>query len=265
MKKKIFTIIFCLFIVCSSFGQSNGLLIEYLQVFDTEVPVEMKGYLYALPTEAIYEELLETRRSLSEKLVKNENENENEIVDVYQPLIKENKIFIVDINDKYVEYFEYLISTKKSKITDEFTIKWITINEKKVINDIECYKATTDFRGRKWEAWYAPSIPYSFGPWKFHGLPGLIISIHDESKRYNFAVKKIENLKGNIYKEKLQQVQSIKCDVQQTLKEFVLEREEIMETAFSSNTIERGKEIIREKRKRSGRELIYEWEQESKK
>ena len=49
------------------------------------------------------------------------------------------------------------------------------------------------------------------------------------------------------------------------LKEFVLEREEIMETAFSSNTIERGKEIIREKRKRSGRELIYEWEQEPKK
>ena len=155
MKKKSFTIIFCLFIACYSFGQSNGLLIEYLQVFDTEVPVEMKGYLYALPSEAIYEELLETRRPLSEKIVK----NENEVVEVYQPLIKENKIFIVDINDKYVEYFEYLISTKKSKITDEFTIKWITINEKKVINDIECYKATTDFRGRKWEAWYAPSIP----------------------------------------------------------------------------------------------------------
>ena len=261
MKKKSFTIIFCLFIACYSFGQSNGLLIEYLQVFDTEVPVEMKGYLYALPSEAIYEELLETRRPLSEKIVK----NENEVVEVYQPLIKENKIFIVDINDKYVEYFEYLISTKKSKITDEFTIKWITINEKKVINDIECYKATTDFRGRKWEAWYAPSIPYSFGPWKFYGLPGLIISIHDESKRYNFAVKKIENLKENIYKDKLKQFKSIKYDVQQMLKEFVLEREEIMETAFSSNTIERGKEIIREKRKRSGRELIYEWEQEPKK
>ena len=257
MKKKIFTIIYCVFIVCCSFGQSNGLLIEYLEVFDTEKAVEMKGYLYALPTEAIYEELLETRRLLSEKLVK----NENEIVEVYQPLIKENKIFIVDINNKDVEYFEYLISSKKSKITDEFSIKWTTINEKKMINDIECYKATTDFRGRKWEAWYAPSIPYSFGPWKFHGLPGLIISIHDESKRYKKKKKKIENLKENIYKDKLKQFKSIKYDVQQMLKEFVLEREEIMETAFSGRTIERGKEIIREKRQRSGRELIYEWEE----
>lgn len=260
MKKKSFTIIFCLFIACYSFSQSNGILVEYLNVFDTEVPVEMKGYLYALPTEAIYEELLETRRPLSEKLVK----NEIEIVEVYKPLINDNKIFIVDINNKYVEYFEYLIPSKKSKITDEFSIKWITVNEKKMISDIECYKATTDFRGRKWEAWYAPSIPYSFGPWKFYGLPGLIILIHDESKRYNFAVKKIENLKENIYKDKLKQVKSIKYDVLQTFKEFVLEREEIIETAFSSSTIERGKEIIREKRKRSGRELIYEWEEKNK-
>ncbi|UUV20985.1 GLPGLI family protein [Paenimyroides aestuarii] len=261
MKKKSFTIIFCLFIACYSFGQSNGLLIEYLQVIDTEKAVEMKGYLYALPSEAIYEELLETRRPLSEKVEK----NENEIVEVYQPLINDNKIFIVDINNKDVEYFEYLKSSKKSKITDEFSIKWTTINEKKMINDIECYKATTDFRGRKWEAWYAPSIPYSFGPWKFYGLPGLIISIHDESKRYNFAVKKIENLKENIYNDKLKHFKSIKYDVQQTLKEFVLEREKIVESSFSGRTIERGKEIIREKRQRSGRELIYEWEEQSEK
>lgn len=44
-----------------------------------------------------------------------------------------------------------------------------------------CRRARCTFRGRSYEAWYAPEIAVSCGPWKFGGLPGLILAIRDDA------------------------------------------------------------------------------------
>ena len=49
-----------------------------------------------------------------------------------------------------------------------------------------CKKATCLFRGRYYTAWYAPDIPLSNGPWKFNGLPGLILKVEDADRDYSF-------------------------------------------------------------------------------
>ncbi|CCZ10037.1 MULTISPECIES: GLPGLI family protein [Culturomica] len=49
-----------------------------------------------------------------------------------------------------------------------------------------CKKATCSFRGRDYTAWYAPDIPLSNGPWKFNGLPGLILKVEDADRDYSF-------------------------------------------------------------------------------
>lgn len=44
-----------------------------------------------------------------------------------------------------------------------------------VILGYDCNLAESDYHGRHWKAWFAPEIPLCFGPWKLHGLPGLIL------------------------------------------------------------------------------------------
>lgn len=63
------------------------------------------------------------------------------------------------------------------------TIDWTLHNETDTILDHRCLKATCDFRGRKWTAWYA-DIPISEGPWMFSGLPGLILKLTDSQSEH---------------------------------------------------------------------------------
>jgi len=77
--------------------------------------------------------------------------------------------------------------------------KWVlTSKETKKIGNYVCKKATTYFRGRNYIAWYAVDIPTQFGPWKFNGLPGLILEIYDETNRYHWTVQKIKMLNKKI-------------------------------------------------------------------
>jgi len=75
---------------------------------------------------------------------------------------------------------------------------WTILEDTLSIGGIHCQKATTDFGGRKWEAWFAPSIPISEGPYKFSGLPGLILKVNDTQHYWNFDLASIKNANKNI-------------------------------------------------------------------
>jgi hypothetical protein len=51
-------------------------------------------------------------------------------------------------------------------------------------------------------AWYATDIPISRGPYKFAGLPGLILKIADTENLYSFECIAIEKSDEQIYKDK---------------------------------------------------------------
>lgn len=85
-------------------------------------------------------------------------------------------------------------------ITEQLpTFDWEIGNETKEILGYQVQKATTHFRGRDYEAWFAPEIGISNGPYKFHGLPGLILDIHSKDGKYEFTAyglklnQKLEN------------------------------------------------------------------------
>ena len=75
---------------------------------------------------------------------------------------------------------------------------WQISNETKTIVGYQCQKATCSFRGRNYTAWFAVDIPLSFGPWKFCGLPGLILKVQDDAKEYVFECVGIEQQKHPI-------------------------------------------------------------------
>jgi GLPGLI family protein len=71
--------------------------------------------------------------------------------------------------------------------------QWTLLAETDTLLSYPCRKAVCYFRGREWTAWYTPEIPRSEGPWKLHGLPGLILKAADSRNQYTFACSGIIN------------------------------------------------------------------------
>ena len=55
-----------------------------------------------------------------------------------------------------------------------------------------CQKATCRWRGRDYTAWFTEEIPVSDGPYKFYGLPGLIVSVEDATGEYSWQLQGVE-------------------------------------------------------------------------
>lgn len=76
------------------------------------------------------------------------------------------------------------------------SLQWTIKPESKKIGNYTVKKALTTFGGREWVAWFTTEIPYSAGPYLFHGLPGLIVKISDTREHYNFELQNISNPEG---------------------------------------------------------------------
>ncbi|MCD9853238.1 GLPGLI family protein [Epilithonimonas sp. JDS] len=77
--------------------------------------------------------------------------------------------------------------------SQQVKMNWKILPEKDKIGDWSIQKAETDFAGRHWIAWFSSEIPVQDGPYKFHGLPGLIVKLEDKSGYYKFELKGIKN------------------------------------------------------------------------
>lgn len=74
-----------------------------------------------------------------------------------------------------------------------YPMKWIIDTATKKVADLNCTKARCQFRGRNYTAWFTNDIPISKGPWKFGGLPGLIVELEDDQQFFSARFAKISN------------------------------------------------------------------------
>lgn len=104
-----------------------------------------------------------------------------------------------------VFYADYILQDKVS-YKDETPLVWNISSEKAKIGAYDTQKATTSFGGRNWTAWFTTELPFQDGPYKFKGLPGLIVKVEDDAKNYSWELKgnkKIADYNPESYSEKL--------------------------------------------------------------
>ncbi|UTX49795.1 GLPGLI family protein [Chryseobacterium sp. MA9] len=86
------------------------------------------------------------------------------------------------VTKQYPDFKTYLfrsISTDKYKIKEDQKPEWKILPEKQKIGAYQAQKATANFGGREWIAWFTTDLPFQDGPYVFYGLPGLIVKIED--------------------------------------------------------------------------------------
>ncbi|QBO59180.1 GLPGLI family protein [Chryseobacterium salivictor] len=74
------------------------------------------------------------------------------------------------------------------QVSDDRKMVWTILPDQQKIGEFNAQKATTDFAGRKWVAWFSAELPFQDGPYKFHGLPGLIVKLEDLTKTHQFEL-----------------------------------------------------------------------------
>ena len=88
----------------------------------------------------------------------------------------------------------YDVSGLDKYVYEEATgaLDWQVGDSTRMVLGYECVMATAAYHGRIWTVWFAPEIPVHNGPWKFDGLPGLILEAADDLGQYRFTATGIQ-------------------------------------------------------------------------
>lgn len=160
-------------------------------------------------------------------------------------------------NSNHIYYNDYVGGTEYF-IKDTLPVQnWELIaNETKEILGYICNKAKLKYRGSEFTAFYTSEIPTTFGPWKFTGLPGLILEITlDDDVTFNWKATKIlypytEKVSFDFEKEKY------KTSLRSFIKEKEKDRDEkqkIFDEKYADGA------VITRTYKPVGPEKVYEW------
>lgn len=162
------------------FAQKNHYKVVYEQKklateFGVSIPSTVKTYLEGDGKNSIYVE--------DWMHVNNEETN-----NVFSIKSEKNPVFFKDLNNKTIIYSTH-IRLKPFDLKDEIAdFNWNIKSETKSILGYNCQKAVTVHRGRTFIVYFASEIPFFDGPWKFFGLPGLILEVKLESSLGNLTI-----------------------------------------------------------------------------
>lgn len=108
----------------------------------------------------------------------------------------------VDLKEEKLSHYEN-IATIDYLYEETFPIqKWLLVDDTLTVCGYHCNKATTEYGGRKWTAWYTTELPLPYGPWKLFGLPGLILQAEDCEKTHKFSAYSFRKSNVSIFKVK---------------------------------------------------------------
>jgi len=99
-------------------------------------------------------------------------------------------------------------------------LNWKLGNETDSIAGYYCKNAHTSFHGRNYNAWYTMEIPMPYGPYKFSGLPGLIIKIGDIQNTHVFELKNIRKQNFAMIKKNVKTIKMTPPQLKKALRNY---------------------------------------------
>lgn len=174
------------------------------------------GFTQSVFYDPLYKQELENQRlarisrSKKARLINPEHENLTDIVD------------LININSDYAEddpgdplqiyknrttgvvssiYNSYVDNIRCNQNIDQMH-QWQMIEETDTILGYVSQKACLTYAGRDYTAWFTTEIPINDGPWKFWGLPGLILKVVDKEEQFEWVAIGLENIDGDIVMNK---------------------------------------------------------------
>ena len=101
-------------------------------------------------------------------------------------------------------------------------INWTFLPEESTsILGYECSKATGEFAGRRYTAWFTSELPLPYGPYKFGGLPGLILKIEDAEQQFIWEAVGFERSDEPIMKYQYRNANEKNCSAEEAAKTLV--------------------------------------------
>ncbi|MDQ7959661.1 GLPGLI family protein [Flavobacterium lindanitolerans] len=187
----IFIIIYLTFLNSNAQQSNNSTIkIQYAESI-SYIPSIINNYIGTLYVQNEFSHYQSDYRNTE----KTQSKDEEDIVIVNSTEFKfSNEVFIDNKAKKLTEnlYENKFLKKSFSVYEDLPKMKWTFLKDEKKINNFICKKAKTTFRGRTYLVWYTEKIPVSSGPWKFNGLPGLILSAEDDEGIYKWDVINIK-------------------------------------------------------------------------
>lgn len=195
-----FCFLFCLLFTASLYAQTDkSFTVEYKLkslFYETTLPDSIQENGLAAE---IHLRLKHQMDGISYDLKVNDSISEFEIGNKILSFGKsDNWLLDATKNDRfYVDDNEYI--QQRTLLEQEYLIKkpsykqeWTLVEETKEILGYTCYKATrtiNDMGKTPVIAWYAPDLPFAYGPLGHHGLPGLILEIIQKEKLIYYATE----------------------------------------------------------------------------
>lgn len=248
-------IIFSLFFLqCFSQKQNDDLQANYQVYIDGDYPITYPSILYIRNQVSIYQTKPGLKQEWSEGKVKSG-------LDSYVSTVKTINDDYLKINHATKEVFFFdILPTTSILVTDNYPeLNWVISTEKKNVIGYSCLKATANYRGRTWVAWFSPDIAMPYGPWKLHGLPGLILEAYDKDEMFKMQIAKVEKIKSDLFDRDFKTFRLTHNSKPITYKQFLEDSDEAMINMVKQmNSDGENVELIIPPR--TGYELKYEWE-----
>lgn len=200
MKQKLL-VFFVLFSLIKSYGQTTRYIYETsvnpdsinLVTMKTErtfLDVKANRSLFISENKLIRDSLFASFKPEEKENRKKEEKDLSKSEKLKRPEATFFEYFITKEIPEQKVYYHDRVGIKQIYYQEDRPIKWEITSDTGKQNGYSAQKAVANFGGRIWTAWFTKDIAISDGPYKFSGLPGLIVKLEDDKGDYRFDLVK---------------------------------------------------------------------------